>query len=112
MLKPPRPGSFCDSTLRPPPPSCSPFSGKSSSNMNTESYEGGNGSGCVSTVSGLAVVGNEQVVAGGVMVHWTGAPLMQCPQEPGSVARATPVVQSADSVTFTNGSRSLPGMTV
>src|SRR5256886_13281387 len=74
MLKPPRPGSFCDSTSSPPPPSCSPFSGKSSSNMNTESFEGGNGSGCVSTVSGAATPGTTvpagtQLVAGGVGVQ-------------------------------------------
>src|SRR5947207_14634648 len=74
MLKPPRPGSFCDSTFCPPPPSCSPFSGKSSWNTNTESFEGGNGSGCVSTVSGAAtpgttVPGGTQLVAGAVGVQ-------------------------------------------
>jgi len=80
--------------------------------MNTESFEGGNGSGCVSTVSGLAVVGNEQVVAGGVMVHRTGAPPMPCPQEPGAVALATPFVQSADPFAFANGLPASPGKTV
>src|SRR5437764_15085095 len=103
MLKPPRPGSFCDSTLRPPPPSCSPFSGKSSSNMNTERFEGRNGSGCVSTVSGLAVVGNEQVVAGGVTVHRTGARPMPCPQEPAAVAHRRPFVQLADAFALLEG---------
>src|SRR2546423_60423 len=72
MLKPPRPGSFCDSTSSPPPPSCSPFSGKSSSNMNTESFEGGNGSGCVSTVSGAATPGTT-VPAGTPLVAGGGA---------------------------------------
>src|SRR5437879_3155595 len=73
-LKPPSPGSFCDSTSMPPPPSCSPFSGKSSWKMNTDSFEGGNGSGCVSTVSGAVTPGTTvptgtQLVAGAVGVQ-------------------------------------------
>src|SRR5258708_39595897 len=112
MLKPPRPGSFGDSTSMPPPPSCSPFSGKSSSNTNTDSFDGGYGSGCVRIVSGLAAVGKEQVVAGGVIVHRIGAPPMPCPQAVGFVAFATPFVQSADRLVFSNGLPASPGSTV
>src|SRR2546429_4210660 len=58
----------------PPPPSCSPFSGKSSWKMNTDSFEGGNGSGCVSTVSGAVTPGTTvprgtQLVAGAIGVQ-------------------------------------------
>src|ERR1700688_440688 len=67
MLNPPRPGSWGDSTSTPPPPSCSPFKGKSSSNTNTESFEGGNGVGCASTVKGaIAVPAGTQDTAGAV----------------------------------------------
>src|SRR5207253_1471716 len=83
ILKPPSPASFGASTSTLPPPSCSPFSGKSSWNTNTDSFEGGYGSGSVTTVSGVAEVGKEQVVAGGVIVHRSGAPAMPCPQAPG-----------------------------
>src|SRR6476469_959215 len=41
ILNPPRPGSLGDSTSTPPPPSCSPLSGKSSSKTKTESFDGG-----------------------------------------------------------------------
>src|SRR5260370_19577859 len=99
MLKPPKPRSFGDSTSIPPPLSCSPFSGKSSWNTNTESFDGGNGSGCVSTVIGLKA----HVVAGGVIVQRTGAPPMPCPQAPGFDAFATPFVQSADRLAFSKG---------
>src|SRR5438270_7642651 len=56
------------------PPSCSPFSGKSSWKMNTDSFESGNGSACVSTVSGAATPGTTvpagtQLVAGAVGVQ-------------------------------------------
>ena len=53
ISKPRRPGSLFVFTAAPgipPPPSCSPFSGKSSSNTNTESCAGGNGVGCVRIV--------------------------------------------------------------
>src|SRR5260370_38802442 len=99
MLKPPRLGSFGDNTSTPPPPSCSPFGGKSSSNTNTDSFEGGNGSGCVSTVTALKA----HAVAGGVIVHRIGAPPMPCPQAAGAPAFATPFVQSADRLAFSNG---------
>src|SRR5579862_8322750 len=111
MLKPPSPGSLGDSTSMPPPPSCSPFNGKSSSNTNTESLEGGNGSGCVSTVTGLPPGLNEQVVAGGVIVQRSGAPPMPWPQAPGLEAFATPLVQSADRLAFSNGLPASPGST-
>src|SRR5205085_2593458 len=118
MLKPPSPGSFCDSTSIPPPPSCSPFSGKSSSNTNTDSFDGGNGSGCVSTVREAGVPPGGLQVAGAVAVQVTvgfetraqvvvvpvveqvteaaiGMPPMPWPQAPGVVALAVPLVQSA-----------------
>src|SRR5580704_3500084 len=82
MLKPPRPGSLGESTSTPPPESCSPFSGKSSSNTITESFPVGSGVGSVSTVTGAkeAVVLVElhpavkTLQAGG-----TGAPLIVWP---------------------------------
>src|SRR2546423_13094830 len=64
MLKPPRPGSLGDSTALLPPPSCSPFSGKSSWNTNTDSLAGGSGVFCVTTVTAGAA-GGGQGVAGG-----------------------------------------------
>src|SRR5204863_398135 len=42
----------------------------------------------------------------------TGTPPMPCPQEPGSVALATPFVQSADPFAFANGLPASPGKTV
>src|SRR6266853_5703097 len=85
MLKPPRPGSLGDNTSIPPPPSCSPFNGKSSWNTKIESFDGGKGVGCASIVRELAVVvGKEHVVAGGVIVHTTGAPPMPWPAPPPS----------------------------
>src|SRR2546429_9881485 len=57
MLKPPRPGSLGDSTALLPPPSCSPFSGKSSWNTNTDSLAGGSGVFCVTTVTAGAAGG-------------------------------------------------------
>ncbi len=108
MLKPPSPGSFGDSTSTPPPPSCSPFSGKSSWNTNTDSFDGGYGSGCVNTVTALKA----HVVAGGVIVHRSGTPPMPCPQAPGFVALALPLVQSGDRFAFANGLPASPGKTV
>src|SRR5882672_969124 len=60
MLKPPRPGSWGASTSMPPPESCSPLSGKSSSNTNTESFDGGKGLGCTTT---FTVAGKAPLVA-------------------------------------------------
>src|SRR2546422_7095922 len=82
MLKLPRPGSLGASTSMPPPASCSPLSGKSSWNTNTESFDGGKGFGCTNT---LNCAGKAPVVA----VHTTdpaagtqaiGAPPMPWPQ--------------------------------
>src|SRR5882672_9731744 len=81
-LKPPRPGSTGASTSMPPPESCSPLSGKSSWNTNSESFDGGKGLGCTTT---FTFAGNAPVVA----VHTTdpvagtqaiGAPPMPWPQ--------------------------------
>src|SRR3974377_1221061 len=52
MLKPPRPVSLGEITSTPPPASCSPLSGKSSSNTITESFPVGRGVGSDSTVTG------------------------------------------------------------
>ena len=69
-----------DSTLVPPPPSCSPFSGKSSWNTNTDSLAGGNGVFCVSTVTAGAAVGVHVVAGGtGVQPAAIGAPPMPWP---------------------------------
>src|ERR1700739_2202891 len=101
MLKPPRPGSLGEITSRPPPASCSPLSGKSSSNTITESFPVGSGVGSVNTVTGaklnavvvgvhaFAVVVLRMLQAGGI-----DAPLWVCPQpvftaprEPGPCAQ-------------------------
>src|SRR6267378_1094606 len=88
MLKPPRPGSLGDNTSIPPPPSCSPFNGKSSWNTKIESFDGGNGVGCASIVRELAVdVGKEHAVPAAApagTVHTTGAPPMPWPAPPPS----------------------------
>src|SRR3981081_428957 len=99
MLKPPSPGSFGDNTSTPPPPSCSPFTGKSSSKTKTDSFDGGNGSGCVSTVTALKA----HVVAGVVIVTTTGAPPIPWPQAPALVAWEMPFTQSAVRLAFANG---------
>src|ERR1700751_842883 len=82
MLKPPRPGSMGATVPFPPPPSCSPLTGKSSSNTMTESLPVGSDVGSTATVTGW--VKAEAVVhafgppsmlqAGGI-----GAPLMVWP---------------------------------
>src|SRR5579862_5683801 len=105
MLKPPRPGSFGESTSTPPPPSCSPLSGKSSSNTNTDSLEGGNGFGCTIT---FTLVGKAPVLA----VHATlpgagtqaiGAPPMPWPQLAVAFPKQPP--------TFSNELAASPGST-
>src|ERR1700758_487744 len=80
MLKPPKPGSLGDNTSIPPPPSCSPLSGKSSSNTNTESFEGGKGLGCTSTVTAGKVPVELHVTAGATGTQAIGAPPMPWPQ--------------------------------
>src|SRR5207249_3737530 len=140
-LKPPSPGSFCDSTSMPPPPSCSPFSGKSSWKMNTDSFEGGNGSGCVSTVrdeyaapagthdvwpvAGVQLTATPLTVAVQVVLVVVpdvvveqdtsaaiGVPPMPWPQAPGVLAAAEPFVQSALRLPLANGLPASPGNTV
>src|ERR1700757_2859310 len=98
MLKPPRPGSTGDSTSSPRPPSCSPFSGKSSSNTNTASFAGGSGVDTEYTVTGVkapVVAGHAPVPAAGVQL--LGAPPIPLP------GAAPPVL---------NGLPALPGKTV
>src|SRR5437660_5145174 len=79
MLKPPSPASLGPKTSTPPPPSCSPFNGKSSWNTNTDSCAGGKGVGCANTVRGVVTPGTtvvppgRQLVAGGVGVQGGGA---------------------------------------
>src|SRR5476651_469547 len=82
MLKPPRPGSFGDNTSTPPPPSCSPLSGKSSSNTNTESFEGGKGFGCTTTftVAGKAPVAAVHTTVPAAGTQAIGAPPIPWPQ--------------------------------
>src|SRR5882672_4316288 len=98
MLKCPRPGSLGDKTSIPPPPSCSPLSGKSSSYTNTESFEGGNGSGCARIVTDVCPAA-------------IGAPPIPWPQAAGFVACDTPLVQSAVEFPLLNGLPASPGNT-
>src|SRR3984893_8592561 len=57
MLNCPRPGSLLVFTFPvPPPPSCSPFSGKSSSNTNTDRFAVRYGEAWVNTVTAIAGV--------------------------------------------------------
>src|SRR2546429_9209846 len=56
VSNPPRPGSLADRTSIPPPASCSPLSGKSSSNTINESLPVGSGVGTTSTVTGAKAV--------------------------------------------------------
>src|SRR4029077_2976190 len=100
MLKPARPGSLGDNTSMPPPPSCSPFSGKSSSNTNTESFEGGNGVRCDKIVTGAKVPAHVVAGATGVQTAAIGAPPMPCPQVP------PPVVEKVQSLVMSNALRS------
>src|ERR1700674_5035781 len=79
MLKPPRPGSLGATTSIPPPLSCSPLSGLSSSNTNTESFAGGNGLRCTTT---LTVVGNAPEVAVHVTVPAAGTQAIGAPPIP------------------------------
>src|SRR6267143_1271992 len=86
IWKPPKPASLDAGVLvRPPcigpPASCSPLSGKSSSNTNTESFAGGYGEGSEMTVTGAHVGVPVQVFAGatGLQAAGIGAPPMPWP---------------------------------
>src|ERR1700756_739268 len=95
MLKLPRPGSMGAIVPAPPPPSCSPLSGKSSSNTITESLPVGSGVGSTSTLTGwVKAEADEQAFdppsmlqAGGM-----GAPLMLWPQFVSPPAASAPLV--------------------
>src|ERR1700747_1477674 len=98
MLNCPRPGSLLLLTAPvPPPPSCSPFSGKSSSKTNTESFEGGNGVRCDKIVTGANVPVQVVAFAAGVQTDGIGAPPMPCPQVP------PPDVEKVQSLVMSNG---------
>ncbi len=62
----------------PPPASCSPLSGKSSSNTNTESFDGGNGVGCVSTVTADCLKMGDWIDGDRSAAHAVAAPVMRC----------------------------------
>src|SRR5215469_1736710 len=105
MLKPPRPGSCGESTSTPPPPSCSPLSGRSSSNTNTESFEGGKGLGCTSTVTdaGKAPVVAVHVTEPAAGTQAIGAPPIPWPQLGLGLPKQPPV--------FSNELAASPGKT-
>jgi len=67
MLNPPKPASLGDNVSIPPLASCSPLSGWSSSNTNTETWDGGWFSGSTRTVTSAKVP--VHVVAGGTGVQ-------------------------------------------
>src|SRR6516225_1921135 len=82
MLKPPRPGSIGATVPFPPPPSCSPLSGKSSSNTITVSLPVGIGVGSTSTLTGAKAAVLADVHPATRMLHDGGmdAPPMVWPQ--------------------------------
>src|SRR5689334_25411941 len=88
ISKPPRPGSRGATTPEPPPPSCSPLSGKSSSNTKTASFAVGSGVGSTFTVTGakLAVLVALHPAVKMLQAAGIGAPLMVWPQAVFSVA--------------------------
>src|SRR4029077_14398934 len=91
ISKPPKPGSLVAMMSIPPPASCSPLSGKSSSNTCTLSFPGGYGLASVSTVTGFQVL-----VA---VFQVTGAPPMLWPQvgDPAAIqAAGLPVYPAAN----------------
>src|SRR3984957_5180206 len=83
ISKPPRPGSMGATVPFPPPPSCSPLSGKSSSNTMTESFAVGSGVGATFSMPGakaavlvVQALGPPKRLQAGAI----GAPLMVWPQ--------------------------------
>ena len=100
--KPPRPGSFGATTSTPPPLSCSPFSGKSSSKMNADRLEGMFGVGCENTVT-LACC---RPVFGSIPIGAPPMPWPQCPNAtPAAVQSGTPPYAAL------NGFAASPGST-
>src|SRR6516164_9318247 len=90
MLKLPSPGSMGAIVPFPPPPSCSPLSGKSSSNTNTVSFAVGSGVGNTLIVTGakLAVLAEVHPAVKMLQAAAICAPLMVWPQAVFSVAFA------------------------
>src|ERR1700687_5404254 len=76
----------------PPPPSCSPLSGLSSSNVNTETFAGGNGVSCNSTLTAAC--------AGPIPI---GAPPMPWQQVPVTGAKSAPLGPDGQSRAMLNG---------
>src|SRR5271165_1769052 len=108
MLKPPRPGSMGATVPFPPPPSCSPLSGKSSSNTKTESFPVGSGVGTTFTITGAKAavlvgvqVADVEVLAKMLQAGGIGAPPIVWPQfvfsTPPTIA---PAVQSVGAPRF------------
>src|ERR1700719_2102261 len=81
ILNCPRPGSLGDNVSIPPPPSCSPLSGKSSSNTKTDSFDGGNGVGCANILTAGKVPVAVHVTAGATGTQAIGAPPMPWPED-------------------------------
>src|ERR1700745_4200766 len=116
MLKPPRPGSIGAIVPFPPPPSCSPLSGKSSSNTITLSLPVGSGVGSTSTLT--VVLAKRELVLHGVapprMLQRGGieAPLMACTQFTLPAPASAPVEgQTGALVLVGNGLAASPGKT-
>src|ERR1700746_2902691 len=113
ISKPPRPGSLGDRTSIPPPASCSPFSGKSSSNTINESLPVGSGVGSDSTVTGAKAVVLVEVhpVTKTLQAGGIGAPPMVWPQ-PRSPGFAPVVGEQSGGVTVAGkGAPASPGKT-
>src|ERR1700751_1339935 len=95
----------------PPPPSCSPLSGKSSSNTSTESLPVGSGVGSTSTLTGwLKAEADVHAFDPPRMLHAgaMGAPLMVWPHDV-SPARASWPVQPGALTFEGNGLAASPG---
>src|SRR5579864_5927070 len=80
MLKLPRPGSLGESTSTPPPASCSPLSGKSSSKTITDSFPVGSGVGSDGMMTGAkAALEVAHPAISGLQAEGISAPLMVWP---------------------------------
>src|SRR5215469_10763795 len=118
ISKPPRPGSMGAIVPLPPPPSCSPLSGKSSSNTNTVSFAVGSGVGntLMVTAAKLAVLAGVQPALKMLQAAAICAPLMVWPQAVFSVALVPlpdmgPAEQSGGLLLPGNGLAASPGTT-